>query len=32
MNRIKKLRNERNLTLVELGEQLNLPNWNIKQI
>lgn len=32
MNRIKKLRNERNLTLVELCEQLNLPNWNIKQI
>ncbi|WP_181414720.1 hypothetical protein [Lactobacillus helveticus] len=25
MNRIKQLRNERNLTLVELGEQLNLP-------
>lgn len=31
MNRIKKLRNERNLTLVELGEQLNLPKGTLSR-
>lgn len=31
MNRIKQLRNERNLTLVELGEQLNLPKGTLSR-
>lgn len=31
MNRIKQLRNERNLTLLELGEKLNLPKGTLSR-